>query len=114
MPPEVFIATHNGQVLPGEHRGAFDNLLPLGEALDQVLGIRLVNEIVEKYPAVFPTARHILLSGGGYQQVPAKHGPFRWADFAELESLAGSLSLGKSLYGLTPGEVFSWDHECVR
>jgi hypothetical protein len=102
--PEVFIATHNGQVPPAGHLGAFDNMLPVGTAAaPEGTGLRLLRDVLHEATDHFESVRHLAFSGGGYVQVPAKHGEFLWADYRELAGLASRLSLNIEVLGLTPG-----------
>ncbi len=113
--PTFFIATHNAQVPPPGFRGALDNLLPLDdERATQALGLDLIHDLLETYPRLMPSTRCVVLSGGGYRQVPEKHGPFRWADFAALETIARTLALGVDVVGPRPGESFSLEDGRLR
>lgn len=105
LEPDVLIATHNGQVPPAGASGAFDNMLPLPpEAAEQTTGLQLLNAVLNDAVERFPSARWVLLSGGGYVQVPAKHGEFLWSDFTELAELANRLTMKARMVGLRPGE----------
>ncbi|GHI83931.1 MBL fold metallo-hydrolase [Streptomyces xanthophaeus] len=110
--PEVFIATHNAQVPPAGELGAFDNLLPLPEAqAPEVAGLDLLSSLLNDTAAQFPSVRLFALSGGGYVQVPRKHGEFLWNDFGQLEEIANALSIDKQLIGLAPGESAVYERD---
>ncbi|WP_410615851.1 MBL fold metallo-hydrolase [Amycolatopsis sp. lyj-109] len=104
--PEVVIATHNGQITPAAALGAFDNLLPLGDgSRPETQGIELLDSVLNKSLEFFPHARWVLLSGGGYAQLPRKHGEFLWSSFTELAELANKLTMKVRVVGLLPGET---------
>lgn len=104
--PEVFIATHNAQVPPAGELGAFDNLLPVPTPqAPEVVGLELLSSLLNDTTAQIPSVRLVALSGGGYTQVPYKHGEFLWNDFSALEETANALSIDKKMVGLTPGET---------
>ncbi|GGT21783.1 MULTISPECIES: MBL fold metallo-hydrolase [Streptomyces] len=103
--PEVFIATHNAQVPPAGELGAFDNLLPVPAAdAPEVTGLELLSALLNDTAALLPSVRLFALSGGGYTQLPRKHGEFLWNDFGALERVANALSIDKKVLGLAPGE----------
>ncbi|MGW4568268.1 MBL fold metallo-hydrolase [Streptomyces sp. NPDC004561] len=107
--PDVVIATHNAQIAPAGCLGAFDNLLPIPPANPpETAGIDLLYTLLSEATTAFPSAKWVLLSGGGYTQVPQKHGQFLWNDFAELAQMANVLSIDTELIGLQPGESFSF------
>jgi hypothetical protein len=104
--PDIFIATHNGQIAPAGQLGAFDNMLPVPtENAPQVTGLELLFTLLEGLPERFPRARWVALSGGGYVQVPPKHGTFLWGDYSGLAEVANQLTLRMELLDLTPGEA---------
>lgn len=102
--PQIVITTHNGQVPPAGHLGAFDNLLPTESPGERITGLELLDSVLNTPASLFPSARWMLFSGGGYVQVPAKHGAFLWADYRELEETANRLTLHVRAVGLRPGE----------
>ncbi|HEV7651510.1 MAG TPA: MBL fold metallo-hydrolase [Actinophytocola sp.] len=104
--PEIFIATHNGQVPPAGYLGAFDNMLPLGtgEATEGT-GLRMLQGVLHEATDHFDSVRYLAFSGGGYVQVPPKHGEFLWADYQALARLANKLTLTIEVLGLTPGQA---------
>jgi hypothetical protein len=103
--PEVFIATHNGQIPPAGYLGAFDNMLPLRTfEASEVTGLRMLHGILHQAADNFDDVPFVAFSGGGYVQVPAKHGEFLWGDFEQLADIASQLSLTSKVLGLTPGK----------
>lgn len=104
--PEMFIVTHNAQIPPAGQLGAFGNLLPIPEETPpEVTGVAILHELLNEVASRFGSVRWVAFSGGGYTQVPSKHGEFLWADFKELERLTTGLSLDTRVVGLTPGET---------
>lgn len=104
--PEVFIATHNGQVPPAGHLGAFDNMLPLvTQEASEVIGLRLLHGVLHQVTDNFDHVPFVAFSGGGYIQVPPKHGEFLWGDFEQLADIANQLSLTTKVLGLRPGQT---------
>ncbi|MEH1101204.1 MBL fold metallo-hydrolase [Micromonospora sp. CPCC 205561] len=104
--PDIVVATHNGQVPPAGHLGAFDNMLPVGSAdFAEVTGLRLLHGVLSDVVANFPSVRYVTFSGGGYVQVPAKHGEFLWGDFEQLAGIASRLSLTTRVLGMSPGQT---------
>ncbi|MGE3287657.1 MAG: MBL fold metallo-hydrolase [Pseudonocardia sp.] len=112
--PEILLVTHNAQVPPPGHAGAFDNMLPLPpEQPAQTLGLSILHHVLDEALRAVGGARHVAFSGGGYAQEPARHGPFCWSDFAELADLANALSLHDAVVGLAPGERLTPGREPV-
>jgi hypothetical protein len=102
--PDIFIATHNGQIPPAGYLGAFDNMLPVGESeAAAATGLRMLASVLHQSSEHFDSVRYVAFSGGGYTQVPPKHGEFLWADFEQLANAATRLSLTTRVLGLTPG-----------
>ncbi|HEY0699702.1 MAG TPA: MBL fold metallo-hydrolase, partial [Micromonospora sp.] len=104
--PDIVVATHNGQIPPAGHLGAFDNMLPVGSAeVAEVTGLRLLHGVLSGVVSNFPSVRYVTFSGGGYVQVPAKHGEFLWGNFEQLADIASRLSLTTRVLGMKPGQT---------
>ncbi|MEU6561970.1 MBL fold metallo-hydrolase [Nocardia nova] len=108
--PVVYISTHNAQICPPGHLGAFENMLPFeSETGHNTVGVDILQSVLNQPMTLFPQVKFILLSGTGYLQRPRKHGKFLWSDLAQLEMVANRLSIDTKMVGLTPGRsaVFS-------
>jgi hypothetical protein len=108
LTPELLIVTHNAQIPPSRHLGAFGNMLPFEpDHRDNTTGLQILRQLLIDNTSRVAGCRFILFSGGGYIQNPPKHGPFLWGDYNELAKVANSLSIDAAVIGLVPGQRFT-------
>ncbi|MCX5046668.1 MBL fold metallo-hydrolase [Aldersonia sp. NBC_00410] len=106
--PDALVVTHNAQIPPAGHLGAFDNLLPIPSGYGhRTTGLEILRQLLADSTSRVSGTRYILFSGGGYTQNPPKHGRFLWDDYKELADAANTLSIEGTVIGLRPGESFT-------
>lgn len=104
-PPYLAIVSNNAQTVPYGAAGADCNLLPGQDGpRHRTSGIEVLHSLLIDYLAPLDGVSEVALCGNGFTAPRSPHGPFLYADHAELARLANGLQHLFPVHGPRPGD----------